>query len=316
MKFYDILERGELFDSHCHLNVSVYDEDRDDVVERAVNAGVNNVIDISNDTPSSIKSLEVSKEYSKTVYSAVGIHPEVYILGSDLYDENFDLDSEFRKIEDLVEMNIDHVAMIGETGLDYYWLKKGENQESRIMNSVKRQQELFIKHIKLANKYNLPLTIHSRSAVSDCIRLVAEYEGRGVFHSLTNEEPNNVSLSRSTEHSRSGVEDTLLEQEKIFYNQVNDILELGFLVGINGIITYKNAEIIQNVFRRVFRERFKGGTLNPQRNLGPQDLYEVGFVLETDGPFLSPTNYEPVVKRRNEPESVKKILEYLTKIFH
>lgn len=294
MKFNDILKRGKLFDSHSHISISVFDKDRDGVVERAMQSGVENIIDVSTDISSSIKSLEVTKQYNNIVYSAVGIHPEIFIPGSDLFNEAFDVEAEIEKLKDLISQNLQHIAMLGETGLDYYWLSRGESSKSKIQNSKLKQQELFIRHIKLANEYNLPLTIHSRSAVSDCIHLVAEYNGRGVFHSLTNDS----------------------DDENDFYHQINVILEMGCLIGINGIITYNSAELIQRVLRKVFKERFKDRTLNPLKDrLEPRDLYEVGFVLETDSPFLSPTNYQPIEKRRNEPAAIEKLFKYLGKSF-
>lgn len=303
-KFDEAIKIGTLFDSHCHLNALQYIPDIQEVVSRLEGSNVEFVIDMSTDLNSCRNSLELSKKYPGKIYSALGIDPEVFIPGSELFDPNFDIEFGIEILDDLIENNSDQVMMVGETGMDNYWLEKMDkidNEKMKIANFTKedsheKQQYLFEEHIKLSKKHNLPLSIHSRGMVDDCIIFLERIGGAsGVFHSLTNDYPD----------------------EEGFYDQVKKILEMGFYIGLNGIITYKSAELMRNVFKKVFSEKWKGESRKAGKGLTKQEflrtLYEAGFVLETDGPFLVPSNYEPHNKRRNEPDAIDNILEYLYK---
>lgn len=301
--FLEFLEKGILFDSHCHLNASHYIGKIKDVIDRLGDVDI--VIDMSTDINSSIDSISLSKKYKGQVYSAIGIDPEVFIPGSELFQQNLDIDKSIEIIENLISENKQYVAMIGETGMDNYWLhkmKEGEiekpkGQEVFIEDSIDRQKLLFEKHIQLSQKFDLPMSIHSRGTIDECIEILSTKKASGVFHSLTNDYP----------------------EEKDFYDQVNKILELGFYIGVNGIVTYKSAELIRSVFRKIYNEKQQipkpksqtNGNQGRERNQFLESLYEVGFVLETDGPYLVPSNFEPFEKRLNEPAAVSSILDYL-----
>jgi TatD DNase family protein len=325
MKLQDIIKLNIIFDSHCHLNTVNFDNDRQEVINRTVENGVANIIDIGTDLVSSKKSVTLSKQYKDIVYSSVGIHPEMYVPGSDLFSKNYNFENDFVELEKLLSENPEEIVIIGETGLDYYWLDKLSHQSSvsstqlstnsqlithyskqDIHNSVNRQLELFDEHIKLAVKHNLPLSIHSRDAVDDCIKLVKKYNCTGIFHSLTNESSTSLKL-------------TINDQEKKFYRQMNEILEMGFSIGINGIITYKSAEIMRDMFKKVINEktRFKPKALNQLKDKKEflHLLYKTGFLLETDSPFLIPSNYKTIQNGRNDPGAIKGLLEYLWTLF-
>jgi len=276
--FQDFISQSLLFDSHCHLNAEQYDNDRDEVVERARKAGLKAIIDIGIDIKSSKKVIENSKKY-EIVYASVGIDPENLIPGSDLFDQSlFDLSAEdfakwlegkFEELKKLAEY--EKVIMIGETGMDNYWLTKSDelDQETK-ERSLKRQEQLFRMHCKLAKNVNKPLTIHSRNAIEKCLQILQEEKVSPemvVFHSLTPD-----------------IGDT----EEKFFSKVNKIINYRYYIGINGIITFKNADLIRSVYKKVFGVYGK-------RN----------FLLETDGPFLSP---EPYRGKRNEPKNISNIL--------
>ena len=132
-----------IIDSHCHLLSTEY-EDVDKEIKEAIASGVSRIIINGYDVLSSMEAVALSKKYDE-VYAAVGIGPE-----------NIDnvTESDIEKIKGLTSNK--KVVAIGEIGLDYYWNK--ENKEI--------QKEIFIKQIQLANKYNLPIVIHTRDAVS------------------------------------------------------------------------------------------------------------------------------------------------------
>lgn len=285
MKFKEFLEKNFLIDTHCHLNDGVFDEDREELLKSEIFA----VIDIGIDLKSSKKAIENAKNFKNKVYASVGIDPEIFIAGSELFNPDLDINAEFSQLEKLIEENSAEVIMIGETGMDNYWIQRNEElTDAERAESLDKQGKLFKRHIELAGKYDLPLTIHSRNAVDECINILqsANYP-HAVFHSLT---PNNDS------------------NEEEFYRQVSSILEMGAMIGINGIITYKSADKIRNVYKRMWEE--KGIQYSNAEEL-LSELYRIGFVLETDGPFLVPSNFTPSEKRRNEPAAVVKILEWL-----
>ena len=285
----ELFKKGILFDSHCHLNDSSFDKDRDDVVKRAKNAGVEHIIDIGIDVESSKKAVANSKKYT-SLFASVGVDPENIIPGSDLFHkELFDLsDGEFaKKLESLRKelgelAKNEKVLLIGETGIDNYWLTKsvesGDIDSEDQRKSLQMQEMLFRMHCQLSKKSQKPLTIHSRNAIDDCLEILTEEDipaRMAIFHSLTPD---------------------IGDNEEKFYKKSGQILEKGYLIGVNGIITFKNAEMIRNVYRKFFE-------------LGDlEKMYKAGFVFETDAPFLSP---EPKRGERNEPGNLVYILEQI-----
>ncbi len=142
--------KPELFDTHCHLEMEDYDNDRDDVIRRAEEAGVRYIINAGSDRRSNLKSLELSKRYH-SLHPSIGIHPhDAKTLNDTLYSE----------LEELAKNP--KVVAIGEIGLDYHY-----------MNSPKDIQiEAFRRQIKLARLHNLPIIIHSRKAKEDTLRIL------------------------------------------------------------------------------------------------------------------------------------------------
>jgi TatD DNase family protein len=152
----------ELFDTHCHLEMDEYEDDRDDVVERAEAAGVRYIINAGSDMEANLKALSLSGRYS-TLYPSVGIHP---------HDADTLNEATRTRLEELLE---DHrIVAIGEIGLDYHY-----------MNSPRETQiEAFKLQIGLAKRHNLPIIIHSRKAKDDTLSILKdEATGmRGVLH--------------------------------------------------------------------------------------------------------------------------------------
>ena len=143
----------EYFDTHIHLDDEKFNEDRAEVIQKMQNAGVTRCINMGCNIETSKKAIELSKKYD-FIYSAVGIHPE------ELPQTEEELWKSIGKIEELAVSNKKTVA-IGEIGLDYYW--RNDNKEL--------QKEAFIKQIELANKLNMPISIHSREAIDDTIEV-------------------------------------------------------------------------------------------------------------------------------------------------
>lgn len=143
-------------DTHSHI---VYDN-RDTIVNNAMEAGVKLIVNASEDLSSSIESVKLSSLY-ESVYACVGVHPE----NAKKFDFN-EID-EFRKL-----LKNDKVVAIGEIGLDYYYGK----EDSEI------QKKVFRAFLSLAEEVDKPVVIHTREAVMDTINILKEYNVKGIIH--------------------------------------------------------------------------------------------------------------------------------------
>lgn len=139
-----------LIDTHCHLDFSQFDDDRDAVIRRAQDNKVAYLINVGSSLTSSFESNKLSDKYHNIFFS-IGFHPH--------YADKFNKD-EFVTIEPLTKS--EKLVAIGEIGLDYY----------RNLSSKNRQREVFIEFIVLAKRLNLPLIIHCRESQSDIFSIL------------------------------------------------------------------------------------------------------------------------------------------------
>lgn len=141
-----------LVDTHCHLDFPEFDKDRDEVIERAKDAGVGYIINIGSSLQGSKGAVELSRKYN-FVYASVGLHPHE----ADKFD-----DASKASIEKLARE--DKVVAIGEAGLDYY----------KNFSKAENQKVLFRYSVRLAKDLGLPLVIHSRQAQNDTLGILNE----------------------------------------------------------------------------------------------------------------------------------------------
>ena len=189
-----------IFDSHCHLNDKALMDDLDNVIQRAKDNGVDKFLIIGWNLESSINAVEISERY-EGVYAAIGIHPT---------DVKEDADEVIKKLEILAKNP--KVKAIGEIGLDYYWVKEPELRE--------RQKIYFVKLIELANKVNLPIVIHNRDSIEDCLEIIR----------------NHKPIKGGVVHCFSGS----VEVEREF-------VKLGLHISLGGPVTFKNARVPKEV---------------------------------------------------------------------
>ena len=204
----------ELLDSHAHYNDEKFDDDRDTIIKEAYNSGITTIINAGYSLESSKKAIEIANQY-KFMYATVGVSP----------NDIEDLKGNY--IEDIEELAKSYkVVAIGEIGLDYYWNK--ENKE--------KQKEIFMEQIKLANKLELPIVIHTREAVMDTIDILKKIEckKRGVFHCC----PLNREL-------------------------VKEALKLGFYISFAGPVTFKNSKNAEEIVNLVPIEKILIETDSP-----------------------------------------------------
>ena len=185
-------------DTHCHLYKEYYD-DIESVLNEAKENDIVKYISDGCDMTSNKEMLDLASKYDN-VYITLGIHPE----NVEDYKEE-----DIKFIED--NLNNKKVVAIGEIGLDYYYTKDNKD----------KQKELLEAQLKLAEKYNLPVVIHSREATQDTIDILKKYKVKGVIHSFTGS----------------------LEVAKIY-------IKMGYLLGVNGVITFKNSNV-KNVIKEV-----------------------------------------------------------------
>ena len=152
-----------LFDTHAHLNAEQYKDDLSEVIERALQAGVEMMTVVGFDRPTIEKAMDLVETYD-FLYASVGWHPV------DAIDMR---DADLKWIEEV--SGHPKVRAIGEIGLDYYWDKSPKDI----------QQQVFRKQIRLAKKVNLPIIIHNREATSDIVEILKEEgasEVGGIMH--------------------------------------------------------------------------------------------------------------------------------------
>ncbi len=199
-----------MIDTHCHLEMDDFDQDREEVIKRARDAGIEAIITIGSDLKGNIGGLELSKKYD-LIYCSVGFHPHD---AKDFTEEIFEKIKSWAtlytmqdtgcKMQDLnAELNPKVVA-IGEIGLDYHY----DNSPREI------QRQVFMKQLQLAKEVNLPVIIHSREAKKDTLEII---KGSGI--------------NKGVLHCFSGDID-----------MAEKAMAMGLYISIAGPITFKNAK--------------------------------------------------------------------------
>jgi TatD DNase family protein len=152
-----------LFDTHVHLNAEQFNEDLEEVISRAKEAGVGKMVVVGFDRPTIERAMELVEHYD-FLYASVGWHP---VDAIDMTEEDL------AWIEEL--SSHPKVVALGEMGLDYHWDKSPKDV----------QKEVFRKQIHLAKKVKLPIIIHNREATQDIVDILREEgaeEVGGIMH--------------------------------------------------------------------------------------------------------------------------------------
>ncbi|NND33121.1 MAG: TatD family hydrolase [Saprospiraceae bacterium] len=230
-------------DTHAHIYLPQFDDDRDETLNRARKAGVEKIL-MPNIDLTSVESLHrVEQRYPAMCHSMMGLHP-------------CSVDKHFAEHLDGILAHLDsrdYIA-VGEIGLDLYWDK----------TYLEEQIEAFKLQTQWAHKRGLPIVIHSRESTKELLQIL---EGlalpglRGVFHCFS---------GNADEGKR--------------------IVDLGFFLGIGGVVTFKNGGLDQ-VLPEISLEH---------------------LILETDAPYLAPHPYRG---KRNESAYIPLIAEKLSAIY-
>lgn len=160
-----------LTDTHSHIYDEAFDDDRDAVVARAVEAGVQTMLLPDIDSSSRQRMFDLARKYPDRCFPMLGLHPTSV-------NDNPRWRDEIDEVEQLLrEPPVERIYGIGETGLDLYWSS----------DFLSEQSESLRAQIELALAYDLPIVIHTRSAWEQMEGIVSDYKSRGlrgVFHAF------------------------------------------------------------------------------------------------------------------------------------
>ncbi|HEY9419058.1 MAG TPA: TatD family hydrolase [Candidatus Udaeobacter sp.] len=242
-----------LIETHAHLDYPDFANDLDEVLRRAIEAGVTRIITIGTSIESSRRAVDLAEKYSN-IYAVIGVHP----TSAEKAAENI-----IAPLRDLAQSR--RVVAIGETGLDYHQLPsveaakqknvqvfarafQGETEEeieANIQDGAykSRQASLFEQQLDLAAELGLNVVIHQRDAWNDTFEIMKPYTGklRGVFHCFGGS-----------------------------LEQANEVIGLDHLVSFTGIVTFKNGTDVRNVAAQI-------------------PIWK--FMVETDCPYLAPVPF-------------------------
>lgn len=231
-----------IIDTHCHLYLPEFDNDRATVISKAQQLGVTKFYLPGIHAAEIDSMLAMENEFSGTCFAMMGLHP-CYVK-EDYLNELSIVESWLSKRK---------FVAIGEIGLDFYWDK----------SFAKQQQYAFETQMQWALDYNLPIVIHTREAVQatiDCVKPFAKKGLKGIFHCFSGS-----------------------------YEIAKQIIDMNFLLGIGGVVTYKNAGLAE-VIKKI-------------------ELQHI--VLETDAPYLTPV---PFRGKRNESVYLEFIINKIAEV--
>lgn len=236
------MKKPLIFDTHAHYDDSAFQEDQQSLLEQFQELGIGAVTDPGSTYESLERIVALTQRYP-WIYGAMGIHP------SECADMTEDW---LLEIEE--KMRLPQMVSIGEIGLDYHW----EEPEKE------KQQYWFRQQLRLAERIDRPVIIHSRDAAEDTLRILREENAcsvGGVIHCY----------SYSPQLAQS-------------------FLDLGFYVGVGGVVTFKNGKKLKETVRQIPLER---------------------IVLETDSPYMAP---EPHRGERNSSLFLRYVIREIAEL--
>lgn len=240
-----------MIDTHCHIDEEAFDADREEVIARQQQSGVEAMI-VPGVNAASIKTvLDVCHAHPGYCYPALGLHPE---------DVKADWQEQLAVIEQAIRAHKDELVAIGEIGLDYYWDKTYKTE----------QQEVLRRQLLLARELDLPVILHNREATEYILSIVKEI--------VNGKWPNGKCFG--VFHCYNGSRET-----------VEEILKMGFYIGIGGVLTFKNSKLAEKL------------------DVVPMDR----LLLETDAPYMAPV---PHRGERNESRFMIHVAERLAQVYN
>ena len=205
-----------LFDTHTHLDEEEFDEIRTDVVARANQAGVTRIVAVGTTAAASRKCIQLANQFGG-VFAAVGIQPN-YVAEA--------ASDDWSTIEGLISQP--GVVAVGETGLDRHWDYTPFDQ----------QQDYFDRHIRLAQRNDLPFVVHMRDCDAEIMQMLREAPRRGPLQGIM--------------HSFTG--DSAMAAECV---------ELGLYISFAGMVTFKKSQALRECAATIPADRLLLETDSP-----------------------------------------------------
>jgi len=183
-----------LIDTHCHIYSTEFDADRSAMIARAGDEDIIKMLMPAIDVSTHVHMLHLEQEFTETCISMMGLHPcsvkETYVAELKVVEQYFQERS---------------FIAVGETGLDFYW----------DLSYAKEQYKAFQRQIDLAREHDVPIVIHSRNSIDECIDVITQNQKgnlKGVFHCFSGS-----------------------------IGQAKKIIDLNFYLGIGGVLTFKKS---------------------------------------------------------------------------
>ncbi len=196
-----------MIDTHCHIDEEAYAADREEVIARQRESGVEAMIVPGVNSESVRTVMEVCHAHPGYCYPALGLHPE---------DVKADWQERLEEIKQAIRKYRDELVAVGEIGLDYYWDKTYKTE----------QQEVLRQQIALARELDLPVILHNREATEDLLRILEEVQRNNVQSTKL----------RGVFHCFNGSKET-----------AQRILKMGLYLGIGGVLTFKNCKLYETL---------------------------------------------------------------------
>jgi len=196
-----------LIDTHCHIDFSQFDKDRETVIDNARKNGVEYLINVAADLAGSLRCIKLARAY-KFIFATAGIHPH--------YAQQVN-NQQIQSVRKLLQA--EKVVAVGEVGLDYYSRDNPAHQAEKAFKI--RQQEMLLGFIAMAQENKLPIIFHCRDAYEDMAALIRDNLKAG---------------TKAVMHCFSG--------DKQF---LKSCLDLGLNVSFTANITYKSADALREI---------------------------------------------------------------------
>ena len=205
-----------MIDTHCHIDEEAFEPDREEVIARQQQSGVQAMIVPGVNVASINSVMELCHAHPGYCYPALGLHPE---------DVKADWREQLATVEAAIRAHRDELVAIGEIGLDYYWDKTFKEE----------QKEVLRRQLLLARELNLPVILHNREATEDILSIVNTIANDQ--SPITNDQsPITNHQLRGVFHCYSGSKET-----------AEIILKMGFYLGIGGVLTFKNSKLSETL---------------------------------------------------------------------
>lgn len=196
-----------IIDTHTHIFLNKQNLESD-IISGLKKDWIDKIISIWTDLDNSLKCIELSKENQGTIYATIWIHP------TDIWQYKDDLRWAINKLENMLLENMQYVKWIWECWFDYHWIDKNNFEEEKA-----HQEEFFKAQIRLAQKYSLPIIVHTRDAKEDTLRVLKE-----------------LNFKKFILHCFS--EDLDFALRALYYSHE-------CMISFSGIVTYKSAPNVQ-----------------------------------------------------------------------